>query len=383
MLGQQQGECRLPSDPPTRGAPGVVLALAPEPPETLIEHERCTLLAFVRQLAALRGDRPGGFHAPGSVPHPQAYFVPHRTLTTAQAASLGIAGPEQLFGGVVPHAFVATKAISHPLVDPASNAVPGWNPELGAAIADCVLQGYTVFGMADARTAGERLLARGPVRLKPVRASGSRGQSVVHDTGELDRALQAMDAREITDHGLVLEENLAEMRTFSIGQVQAAGLTASYFGVQRATRNNKGLEVYGGSDLTMVRGGFDALRAVDASPETAHAIAQAQRYDAAVRACYPGFYASRSNYDVLLGRDATGALRSAVLEQSWRVGGATGAELAGLEQLKADPRRDVVRASSWEVFGESHEPPPDATIHYRGNDPHVGPLAKYARVQSG
>jgi hypothetical protein len=368
------------SDSQSRLAAQVVFALMVDGVDQSTDHERCTLLAFARRLAALRGGRCGDFHTHATADAGHSYFVPNRTLSTQEAAALGIEGPDDLFGGVVPHDFIATKAITHPLVDPDAPAVPGWNPQFAREVEECVLQGYTVFDIGDALRAGQRLLSRGPVRIKPVRASGSRGQSVAHNRSELDGALRAMDSQEIATHGLVLEEHLQELRTFSIGQVQAAGLTASYFGSQRATPNNKGSPVYGGSDLTIVRGGYDAVLALEPPPPIVLALQQAHRYDTAVRACYPGFYASRSNYDILLGRDATGDQRLAVLEQSWRVGGATGAELAGLERLQAQPQRQVVRASSVEVFGDGPEPPPGAMVHYRGTDPHVGPMIKYTLV---
>lgn len=359
----------------------MVLAVPPGPGERFSEHERCTLLGFARKLAALRGNPAFGSLDPGKPCPAGAYFVPHRTLVAHEATALGIRGPQDLFGGVVPQDFVATKAISHGLVDPAARSIAGWNPRFGQDTAQCVLQGYTAFALADAQEAGLRLLELGPVRLKPVRASGSRGQVVARDAGELQQALHAMDAAEIASHGLVLEEDLQELRTFSIGQLHAAGLVASYFGVQRSTTNNHGLRVYGGSDLTVARGGYEALAARQPPPEVMHALEQARRYDAAVHACYPGFLVSRSNYDVLVGRDAAGKERSGVLEQSWRAGGATGAELGALERLLADPRRQVVRASCFEVFGTGPEPPPEATVYYRGIDPHVGPLTKFTLVE--
>jgi hypothetical protein len=139
--------------------------------------------------------------------------------------------------------------------------------------------------------------------------------------------------------------------------------------------------VFGGSDLNFARGDFDALLALlKPPPDAALAIAQARRYDAAVHACVPGFYASRSNYDVLLGRDAAGAMRSAVLEQSWRVGGATPAEIAALEMFRTEPKRQHVRTSCVEIFGASPEPPPGATVYFRGVDPHAGQLTKYTVV---
>jgi hypothetical protein len=91
---------------------------------------------------------------------------------------------------------------------------------------------------------------------------------------------------------------------------------------------------------------------------------------------------SRRNYDVAQGLDAAGRRRSGVLEQSWRVGGASGAEIAALEAFRADPALRLVRASTHEVYGEgAAPPPPGAAVYYRGTDEQVGPLAKYALVE--
>ena len=68
---------------------------------------------------------------------------------------------------------------------------------------------------------------------------------------------------------------------------------------------------------------------------------------------------------------------SGVLEQSWRAGGATGAEIAALEAFQADPARRVVRASGFEIFGPCEAPPPGAVVYFSGVDDQVGPLTKY------
>jgi hypothetical protein len=360
---------------------GVVVAHVPDPEEHASEHERATLLGFAQQLAALRGEQADGFYDPARPYGGHVYFVPSSTLSAGDAQALGIHGIGDLFGGVVPHAFIGTKAISHPLVHPAAACVPGWNNDLAARLGDSVLAGYVAFDRDDALQAGRRLLARGPVRLKAVRASGGRGQSVARDAAELQRIVGAVDGSEVTAHGLVLEEHMEQVRTFSVGQVRVAELTATYWGTQRLTRNNAGEEVFGGSDLHVVRGGFDALLALPLAEEIRHAVDQAQRYDAAVHACYPGFFASRSNYDILLGQDATGAWRSAVLEQSWRAGGATGPELAALELLQREPQRTQADASCFEVYGEGAEPPPQAKVYFRGVDSTLGPMMKYTVVQ--
>ena len=366
---------------PPPGPAGVVVAHVPQVGDHASEHERITLLDFARRLAALRGYEAGGMYEPARRPGGHVYFVPSSTLVSAEAAALGIRGPDDLFGGVVPHAFVGTKAISHALVAPDAPALDGWNPRFIARVQDAVLAGYVAFRREDALEAGLRLLARGALRIKPVRASGGRGQSVARDRAGLLARLAMTDDEETTAHGLVVEEDLEAVRTFSVGQLRVADLRASYYGYQRLTHSNDGEEVFGGSDLAVVRGGFDVVCARDLPPGVRRAVEQARTYDAAVEACFPGFFASRRNYDVALGRDAGGRWRSGVLEQSWRVGGATGPEIAALEVLRREPHRMQVRTSGFEVFGDSPDPPPHASVHFRGLDPEVGRLTKYTVVQ--
>lgn len=347
------------------------------------EHERASLLGFVSRVAALRQAHDAGVFEATQRYEPPVYLVPNCTLTGEQAATLGIRSDTDFFGGVVPHAFVATKAISHPLAGPGARTLPGWNERLGEQLGDAVLAGVSAFDLADAEAAGLRLLADGPVRVKPVRATGGTGQRVARDAAELRAALAAQERDEVEDHGLVIEENLSEVSTLSVGQVRVAGMVATYHGEQRLTLNNRGEEVFGGSDLTVVRGGFEALLAQPLDEPVRQAIEQARRYDAAVRACYPGFFASRCNYDVVLGRDAQGRSRCGVLEQSWRVGGATGCELAALEVMQREPATQRVRARCFELFGDSPEPPQGAAVYWRGEDPRAGRLTKYTVVEPG
>ncbi len=269
------------------------------------------------------------------------YFIPDETILGFELArSLGISSEHDLFGGVVPHPFVATKAISHPLIQPGARAPAGWSPEFGSRVQDAVLSGYTVFTAEDAKLACSRLLEQGPARIKAVRAKGGHGQTVVSDMAELEAALDGIDPAELADHGLVLEENLTGVTTHSVGQIRVGDLIATYYGTQRLTPDNNGMQVYGGTDLVAVPGGFDRLLKLDL-PEAVHmAVVQACRYDTAAEACFPGIILSRRNYDVAQGVGPDGRRRSGVLEQSWRLGGASGAEVAALEIFQADPDRE-------------------------------------------
>jgi hypothetical protein len=224
------------------------------------------------------------------------------------------------------------------------------------------------------------LLQAGAIRIKPTLSRGGLGQAIVRETTELERALEAVNELDLRECGLVIEENLSNVETLSVGELRVGSLHVSYCGVQRLTKNNNGDQVYGGSDLLVARGGLNDLLKIVSKPNARLAIRQVREFDAAVNDFYPAVYASRRNYDVAQG-NIRGEWRSGVLEQSWRIGGATGAELAGLAALKGDPSLSYVNASCYEVYGPLDMPRPvDALIYFCGEDTQVGPITKYAVV---
>ena len=106
--------------------------------------------------------------------------MPDDTLIGVDLARrLGIYDEQDLFGGIVPHPFVATKTITHPLVDRTADAPDGWSHDLGDRLRDVVLFGFTAFSRQDARRAGILVLERGAARIKPSCGIGGRGQAVV------------------------------------------------------------------------------------------------------------------------------------------------------------------------------------------------------------
>ena len=73
--------------------------------------------------------------------------------------------------------------------------------------------------------------------------------------------------------------------------------------------------------------------------------------------------------------------RTGVLEQSWRIGGATPAEILALEAMHRDPLLSRVNVSTHEVH-ELVDPPLGAQVVFRGEDPHVGQMTKYAMLDA-
>ena len=346
-------------------------------------HDLAAQRDVARRVATLLGAAYHGDLAASDRLKPGAYLIPNDTLTSLDTARrLGVRSELDLFGGVVPHPYIATKVISHGRLTLDSVAPEGWTDAFAQRVSDAVLPGFSAFSFDDARRAGRLLLAQGAVRVKAAGDSGGSGQVVVHDDGELDAALVAL-GNATEQHGLVLERDLATARTYSIGLLQLGPhLRACYFGTQCNTPNRHGHEVYGGSEITLFRGGFDELLVHASGDADLHcAVALARRYHEAAFDCFSGMFASRCNYDVVLGEDERGQQHAGVLEQSWRIGGASGAEVAALQRLLDEPGNEPVRAETVERYGASPDSaPPGAIVSYADDDPEAGPLVKYTLV---
>jgi len=359
-------------------AKGTVLVHLSRPPRFLEGHEGVVLLDVARAIARLKACDFGGCYDVARPSAAETFFVPDDTLARRVAAALGVRHADDVFGGVVDPPFVATKVITHELVAGDAARPEGWRAAFGARVRSVALPGYSVFGADDAREATRRLLRTGGTRAKLPRSAGSRGQRTLTCLSDVDGLLDVVGADDLARHGLVLEANLVPVTTLSVGVVRVGDDALAYHGRQRTTRDNAGRDVYGGSDLVCVRGGWEALEALPLDAPMRTAVVQAHAYDDAT-AEY-GVVASRRNYDVAQGMDGAGRWRSGVLEASWRVGGASAAEVAALEAFAADPALAVLHVSTVESYGTDVATPREATVHFRGVDPEAGPLTRYTVI---
>lgn len=344
-------------------------------------HDTRTKARLAERLAGLLGLDFAGVHSVARAPDGgRTYYVPEDSVHVQDALELGIHGPADLFGGVVPESFVATKVITHALARADSVAPQGWSTRFADRVREVVLPGHSVFSAADARLACARLLETGAVRLKAADGVGGSGQFVIERMADLEAHLRSLDPADLRRHGVVLERNLRSVQTCSVGQVQVGPWRLSYHGRQRLTSDHAGRSVYGGSSLRLVRGGYEDLLATPLPDEVRTAVEQALVYHEAAMQEFPGLFASRCNYDVAQGVDDEGRWRSGVLEQSWRIGGASGAEVVALQTWMEQPGLDWVDASTCELYASDVEVPACAQLIYDGPDPQGGRLVKYAIV---
>ena len=346
------------------------------------KHESATRTLIAAKLAALKGYEFAGDYDPARRYTGPLYFVPNDTLIGFELAQkANIRDHHDLFGGVVPYPFAATKTITHPLVSSDAFAPEGWSHEFARNVQGVVLFGFSAFTPADLRRAATRVLERGRARVKPARGIGGRGQTVISSIAEMDAHLDTIDPAELALYGAVIEQNFDQIETYSVGQTYVADLLATYYGRQLLTKDNQGANVYGGSDLIFVRGDYDDLLSLELPPKARLAIKSARTYEAAASRAFAGWLASRRNYDVARVVGDDGRRSCGVLEQSWRIGGASAAEIAALEAFRADPSLRSMRAACIELYGEQPAPP-DAVVHFQGVDDRVGPITKYSQVKA-
>ena len=70
-----------------------------------------------------------------------------------------------------------------------------------------------------------------------------------------------------------------------------------------------------------------------------------------------------------------------MLEQSWRIGGASSAEVAALEVFRQGTSARAVKASSLEFYGREQSVPAGAQVLYRDEDADVGFITKCVTVE--
>jgi hypothetical protein len=352
----------------------------PDPGWPRSGHRSRSVAALAARIAALPGF---GRLIENGVDLSGAYLVPDATLVSGDAARLGLKTDADLFGGVTPAKVTAGKAIAHLLPCRDSPFPAGWSANFAEAAHPHTLPGFSAFTRADACAAARAVLKQGPVRIKPAWAEGGLQQAVAHDFRDAEAIIDRMPPMQLFDVGAALELNLTEVKTYSVGRVRVGTLEMAYIGVQTTTTDNRGDAAYGGSRLLCARGGFADLASAPLPAAIRQALDHARAFDAAADRCLDGFFASRRNYDVALGRDPQGAMRAGVLEQSWRIGGASGAEIAALRAFADDDELRLVIASCREAYGRRFASlPATADIYFADDDPAVGPLIKYALIES-
>lgn len=285
------------------------------------------------------------------------YHIPSKPISSADAEKYGIKSSEDIFGGVVEDLLHANKGILHTTLSNTSLHPSGYSQDFPKLIRNAVLPGYTAFSKAEAVEIMKCMNKHGTgsVRLKDPLESDASGQYVITNTIELDNVLSKYSDKNIFENGLVLEANINEAVTLSVGLIIFGNQEYSYFGKQKSVFHN-GRSKYGGTEIAMFRGNFNNLiNRVDTGSNLHIAISQTSTVFDAFGTLDP--ILSRANFDVVQGFNNKGEFLSGVTDQSFRLGGASPAEVLAISKLNSDKNIECVNAEVDLIYDPTSKPP--------------------------
>lgn len=303
-----------------------------------------------------------------------AFWVPHAPMTPEEAGALGITSKEQIFGAVV-EPLHAQKSVFHcPL--PRATYVPAHFPlDFSRSVQVISAPGYTAFTPQDALLAFESLLQQGhSPRFKNPTATAGLGQRVASNRQEAEAVIAAISGDVFRRFGVVIEANIpisvGQPHAFSSGWIELGGEEYTYVGTQSQGEKN----IYTGTRLHMVRGHEPPY-----VPDIPNAVTDHTTYLLGLLGLLDGLQiATRCNFNFVKSmHDEVFAV-----EPTFRIGGATGAELLAIGYLKDHPEEDQVVASTRFVY-DQHEPlPAGAHRLYSGNDRIFGVREIFASLET-
>jgi hypothetical protein len=108
---------------------------------------------------------------------------------------IGMAREHDLFGGVVPFPFLATRNITHDLPLGNAYAPHGWSQDFARCVQQEVLPRFSACTISDARSGVTRFFQSGKVRAKKASDVGGHSQSVIADADELEAFLKLLEIK--------------------------------------------------------------------------------------------------------------------------------------------------------------------------------------------
>ncbi|MBT4384726.1 DUF3182 family protein [Candidatus Peregrinibacteria bacterium] len=257
--------------------------------------------------------------------------------------------PRQFYGALVEHEAHGMKGLLRPPIDPGN--VPEHMPRGLDAIHRMGLPGYIAFNEDQAMAAYDALRLEGhEVRLKNPEESDGNGQHKIDSKEDLRRLLSEYTHLFRREIGMVLEANLEDVDTHTVGQVLLpTGERVSLAGKQIDLEDRDG---FGGIDFTLSRRAIlDVMR--DTLPS--HVTAALPQVEQVFGAFSEFLRVSRISFDIVSGRSA-GQQFCGLADVTLRVGGTCPGTM---EALNAMQRTGL---SSADAFVRLHWNPASSNI---------------------
>jgi hypothetical protein len=266
------------------------------------------------------------------------YYVPAKTVEASDAIKLGIENSRDLYGAIASKRTATGKSILHPSV---SNITPDfYNPEFAELIQDLVLPGFVGFNPLDILK-GYNFFSRSfPARLKLSNESDGLGQFPIQDKLHLEQIIEKIDPSIIAEEGVVLEPELQNPKTISVGFAQIGTKLLSFIAKQKndvADDDGQLRNRYLGAVVTVVSGDLEQLQTIEGLSEIdLEAVTKCIQFNQHYQKNMD-IIASRLSYDFLFGQNDQGQIFSGITDITGRLGGTCPAIMMALSRLQNNP----------------------------------------------
>lgn len=271
---------------------------------------------------------------------PEGYSVPARTLLKSQARTAGIENRDQFYGAVIEDHGHVSKAVLHPTLNGKTEA-PHFHSDLFVErVKDCVLPGFTVFSKEDAANAYENLVDQGyRVRAKKTRESDGMGQLDIRYRSNLLAFLKgSISDEEINQEGLVLEAQVHDPQTISIGYAIYGKDVFTFLAEQKNDKGEDGRDRYAGARVKVIKDtnlSFSTPNHLILNDNERRALEMAHKFHNAFSYFNP--LLSRISFDCVLGADHKGSPLAGITDITARLGGTCPALILAAQEFKKNP----------------------------------------------
>lgn len=268
------------------------------------------------------------------------YFMPFAAVHESLAHEKGITGDGDVYGGIVKALEHADKAILHELPTTGASHPLWYSRTFAKGVGEVVLPGFTSFSVEDTMQAFASMQDMGlTARFKDPSSTGGMGQFLVRSRNELEKAITPYKDK-IPEVGAVLEANLQNHETVTIGYVDMNGQSYSWYGRPYDVQHND-MTRFGGNELTVAQGDIRNLMQYATNPSDRLAISQAGRVFDAYSLL--GSTIIRATLDAVQGIGSNGEFLSGITDPSLRPSASSAAEIRAVEAFIANPSAEVVK----------------------------------------
>lgn len=286
------------------------------------------------------------------------YYVPFAAVHEPLARQVGITGRGDLYGGIVKAPQHADKAILHELPDPIAESPEWYSQSFAKSLGDVALPGFTTFSPNDTITAYNHMRQEGlRVRFKDPASTGGLGQRLVDSHQELSQVMSE-HGQKFSNVGAILEADLADAVTVTVGYVDLAGQIYTWHGRPYDIEYNNQTR-FGGNELTVVRGGFRELRKQCDNSEDLLAVYQAEKVFNAYSTL--GATVTRATFDAVQGVAANGAFLSGITDPSLRPSASSAAEIRAIEAFVDKPEAQMAKTRLVYDYAKQLSPAPGSS----------------------